>query len=459
MKKRHYKRGFTIFTIAILVCAVTALGYFAHGENARAEAYRRYAEAGYQGAFNELVTSVNEINSALEKSIYCTSPSITSEICTQIFGRAMAAQMSLGVLPCSTTELEQTAGFISRIGDYAFSLSRASSGRDGYSDEERVNLKKLSETARLLSQNLSSLQADMNAGGLTMDDLYAAERKLDEAEGEQGEGPATAGGAFRLIEQEFPEMPTLIYDGPFSEHIAAESPRILEGAEELSENAARRKAANFLRVQEGMVFVSGKMEGVLPAFRFTAKLKSGEVHVTMTRRGGEIISMMNERLPESTDITPDEAKEKATAFLEDHGYENMTASYYITSDNACTINYAYTQDGVVCYPDLIKVKVALDDGSILGFEAAGYVAHHGERELPEIAVDTEAAKQRLAGDLQLLEEGMALIPSAGEHELLCHEFKCETEGGEHLIVYVNAVTGDQEKILILIEDENGTLCI
>ena len=459
MKKRHYKRGFTIFTIAILICAVAALGYIARGENARAEAYRRYTEAGYMGAFNELVTNVNEINSALEKSLYCTSPSITSAICTQIFGRAMAAQMSLGTLPCSTTELEQTAGFISRIGDYALMLARASSGREGYSDEEKGNLKKLSETARLLSQNLSSLQSDMSAGGLTMDDLYAAERKLDEAEGTEGEGPATAGSAFRLIEQEFPEMPTLIYDGPFSEHIASRSPRVLDGASEISENAARRKAAGFLGVQEGMVFLSGKMEGLMSAFRFTAKLSGSEVHVMLSRQGGEIISMMNERLPESTRITVEEGKKKAAAFLEGHGYGSMTASYYITSDNACTINYAYTQDGVVCYPDLIKVKVALDDGSVVGFEAGGYVAHHARRELPEIAVDAETAKQHLAGDLTLLEEGMALVPSSGGHELLCHEFKCETEEGAHLIVYVNAVTGEQEKILILVEDENGTLCI
>ena len=54
-----------------------------------------------------------------------------SAVCTDVFGKAMTAQMSLGALPFSTQELEKTAGFISRVGDYAYSLSRA--GRE-YTD-------------------------------------------------------------------------------------------------------------------------------------------------------------------------------------------------------------------------------------------------------------------------------------------------------------------------------------
>ena len=47
----------------------------------------------------------------------------------------------------------------------------------------------------------------------------------------------------------------------------------------------------------------------------------------------------------------------------------------------------------------------------------------------------------------------------GKYEILCHEFKCEAEDGRHYIIYVNAVTGEQEKILILLEDENGALTL
>ena len=47
----------------------------------------------------------------------------------------------------------------------------------------------------------------------------------------------------------------------------------------------------------------------------------------------------------------------------------------------------------------------------------------------------------------------------GEYEVLCHEFKCQNESGGHVLVYVNAQTGQQQKILLLLEDESGTLVI
>ena len=40
----------------------------------------------------------------------------------------------------------------------------------------------------------------------------------------------------------------------------------------------------------------------------------------------------------------------------------MKESYYVINNNICTINYAYVQDGAVCYSDLVKVGVALDSG-------------------------------------------------------------------------------------------------
>ena len=61
--------------------------------------------------------------------------------------------------------------------------------------------------------------------------------------------------------------------------------------------------------------------------------------------------------------------------------------------------------------------------------------------------------------LTVLSHQMAVIPTEGKYEVYCHEFKCETESGRHYIIYVNAETGEEEKILILIESESGTLTL
>ena len=70
----------------------------------------------------------------------------------------------------------------------------------------------------------------------------------------------------------------------------------------------------------------------------------------------------------------------------------MKESYYVINNNICTINYAYVQDGAVCYSDLVKVGVALDSGEIVSFSATGYLMNHHTR-----SVDYSPISQRRPG--------------------------------------------------------------
>ena len=65
----------------------------------------------------------------------------------------------------------------------------------------------------------------------------------------------------------------------------------------------------------------------------------------------------------------------------------------------------------------------------------------------------------MSPELSVEEVRLALIPSAGRYEKLCHEFLCSAEDEQKYIIYVNAESGEQEKILILLEDESGTLTL
>ncbi|HHU22918.1 MAG TPA: germination protein YpeB [Clostridiales bacterium] len=451
------RRKTAILTISYLSCAVIALGVFSFIHYGRAERYAQFMRSRYQYSFNELVNSMSEIDFALQKSIYATSPCMAGAICTEVFGKAMMAQMSLGSLPFSTQELEQTASFISRVGDYSFALSRSAARGNTFSEEELNNLIKLSDTASLLAQNLRDLQVDMADGHLGAQEIEASQDRMDKVEAEYLSGQLS--DSMRKIEQEFPEVPTLIYDGPYSQHITGIKPRTLEGLEEIDENKARKAAANFLGISEGRVYLTSKSEGSIPAYHFNAKVNGGELSIVITRKGGKVLSLLNSRQPKDSSIDAKEAVGIAKRFLERRGFKNMAESYYITQNNILTANFAYKQDEVTCYTDLVKVSVALDTGAVIGFEARGYITAHYERDLPETKVSVDEARKLVSNKLEILSEGLALIPTDGQYEVLCHEFKCRTEEDKHYIVYVNAVTGLQERILILLEDESGTLTI
>ena len=85
--------------------------------------------------------------------------------------------------------------------------------------------------------------------------------------------------------------------------------------------------------------------------------------------------------------------------------------------------------------------------------------NHVVRDLPSPAVAAEEAQTIVSPDLTVLSHQLALIPTGGAYEVLCHEFKCEDADDHHVIVYVNAQNGQEEKLLLLLEDENGTLVL
>ena len=118
------------------------------------------------------------------------------------------------------------------------------------------------------------------------------------------------------------------------------------------------------------------------------------------------------------------------------------------------VNYAPVKNGVIYYPDLIKLKMATDNGQILGMEANNYIYNHTERELPDPVLTEAQAKEFVSPSLSPEGGRLTLIPK-GEKELLCYEFTGNIEGEYY--VYIDAVTGNEANILYVIETDNGQL--
>lgn len=453
MEKRRVRVLAASFTAAAFAVSV---GFGVQGY-ARAEDYRRQLDNGYRQAFTELTTAAGELDAALEKVTYATTPSLFASLCAQAYAKALAAQTALGELPYGNVELEQTAAFFAKAGDYAMAMARGASGEGVCTVENRETLRGLAAAAGELSATLQALQLQLDGGALHPEDVAAVEARLAAAQ-EDGE-PVTSGSAFQTVEADFPQVPTLIYDGPFSEHLSGRTPQMLEGLPQVTEEEARRAAAAFAGLRAEVFTRTSDGAGNLPAWGFSALVDGGELYVEITKQGGQVLQMLSSRPVGEAALSRKEGVEQAAAFLEEHGYRDMAPSYFLEGDGILTVHFAPVLDGVYCYPDLVKVGVALDNGDVVSFEAHGYLMKHGAREPAAPAVSADEAAERVDSSLTVLSRQLALIPTGGEYEVLCHEFKCQNADGGHVLVYVNAATGQQERILLLLEDENGTLVI
>lgn len=159
-------------------------------------------------------------------------------------------------------------------------------------------------------------------------------------------------------------------------------------------------------------------------------------------------------------ISDEEAKQKAQEFLEAKGFTNMKSTYYIKQGGISTINFAYEQkyngQDVIMYADLIKVKVALDNGEILGIETSGYLNNHYERQLSEPVVSMQEAKQKLNPDIEITNERLACIPTEWNTEIFCYEFQGKIDE-INFLTYVNVETGAEQDTLVITDTGNGTL--
>ena len=110
------------------------------------------------------------------------------------------------------------------------------------------------------------------------------------------------------------------------------------------------------------------------------------------------------------------------------------------------------------YTDLIKLKIALDNGEVVGMEANGYLYNHHDRSNKKSSLSIDEAREKISPLVQIISERQCIIPTDWKTELLCYEFKGIVEDTTYLI-YINAENGKEENIYILIDDENGMLTI
>ena len=200
--------------------------------------------------------------------------------------------------------------------------------------------------------------------------------------------------------------------------------------------------------------------GNIPSYDFFIKLKDSDknnnANISISKKGGHIVYANYNRDVTAEAISYEKANEIGQNFLNSKGFTNMKETYYLKQQGVLTINYAYSKEGVTMYPDLIKVKVALDNGDVLGIETTGYLNSHEERNLPVVKISKEEAKKNINPKLEVASEGLAVIPTEFQTEIFCWEFKGKVDDTEFL-VYINAETGREEDILIIQNTPDGIL--
>ncbi len=420
------KKISAVVSVVLLVAVLSGTAVYS---SMQAEKYKRGLQYGYRRALSDLGNHVGNIETALEKAPYTNTPTEQNGLAAKLMQESGMAKSALSVLPVGDNSLDNVSRFITQVGDFAMSLSKRTSQGEAITADEFKTMQSLGTYSKKLSNDMQTVDIDFSDAETFHDSV-------------------------KETANDFSNFPSLIYDGPFSSSVMNRKPKFTQGKEQVLQGNAENIAADFLGMKQSQLTHTQDNAGTLPVYNFTAE--NGNITISVTKAGGLVSSMVDSRAVGSSKLGYAEASKKARDFLGSRGIKSMKESYYAIEDNICLINYAYDQDGVICYPDLIKVGVALDNGKIARFESAGYIMNHHDRNL-KAKLTAAQAKEKVSPRLKIIQSRPALIPTDGGSEKLTYEFLCSGINNERVLIYINADTGYEENILIIQQSDHGIL--
>ncbi|MFZ5649717.1 MAG: germination protein YpeB [Bacillota bacterium] len=453
-----FKKYGWVLSLALGVILLAGIGYWGYGQMVSRRAAETALNNKYSLAFYNLLDNIQNMEVILSKTLVGQETHMDSQLFMRLWQEAVAGQNNLGQIPVPDTTVARTIKFLNQAG--AFSQMLANQTADGKpKNEDQWNaLQRLYRQAGQLNEEMHQVEEKLSSGTLAMSELRKESRFVL-----RRAGPQLANGNFHAIDRNMQQFPTLIYDGPFSDHLAKKAHAGLTGPG-VTPDQARSNALAFIDQKADTTYaanVTGIEKGKIPLYSVevtpTPDQGGERINLGVSRQGGKIIWMINSRTVGGAGIAVREAGDKAGRFLEDRGFKNMESTYYEMRNNIAVFNYAATQGGVILYPDQAKVSVALDDGQVIGFDGTNYWMSHRERNLPNPALTAAQARGKLSPRLQDVSPGrLALIPKTVEQEVLTYEFQGRMDNDVFLI-YINAVTGEEERVLRVIRTNEGVL--
>lgn len=447
------RKGLILFLVAALI-GTGMWGYDQYQQNFQTSLF---LENQYQRMFEVMITDVENIQANLGKVMVTSSPRKNVMLFSDITKLSYNAQEKLGQLPIEHGSISRTTKFLSQVGDISTAFAKKNLDGKPLNHEEMNILQELHNYSNFLAQQLIALQAGMVEDGIRIGELSA---KLDHDFEEANQNMMTT--TFMNVEERMQEYPELIYDGPFSEHIKKKKPHLT--GKKVEKNELIKIAEKF--VNNGSKYeinVLGENNNTrIPAYLIELhpvdKNDNNKIIMSITKNAGKVVWMLNTKDIKAPKYSERQGIEIAQKYLAERGYKNMVPTYSIRYDGQIVINFVYSQNDIIIYPDLIKVKVALDEGEVVGFEAEGYLFNHNDRKLDEPAISKEEARELINMNAKVSRVRLTVIPTECGNEVLAYEFKAQFKKDTFLI-YINAQTGEEEKIFQVIINDNGVLML
>lgn len=430
-----------VFTIVLGILAITFCVLYAV-DMTKLEQTSINLENVYQRTFYDLVDNVNNTEIKMSKLLASTDNNYSNELLLEINDNLTSAQNQLSYLPISMNGIGDTTKFINQFGGYTATLAKNTKSGKTLTAEERAKLRELYNSIYGIKIKLNQISTKINQGYNISDNANPGKEEYNKFTQN-----------LKQIKNNNQDYPSMIYDGPFSDSTCNKEIKGLN-FEEISKQEAEKIAKEIFKNTD--VQFANETNGKFQTYDFNIIQNDLSLYVQITKKGGKLLTISSKNNKNAEKISHNEAIKIAEDFVSNLGISNMKCVWTDKIQSDVYLNLAPVIDDVIIYPDLIKVKVDLDSGSIVGYEACAYYTNHIERNLQSAKISQSVAKSKIDSKYKIETIKLALSPIEYKGEILTYEFKCKFQGSTYYI-FINAITGVEENILKVIETQNGNL--
>lgn len=427
-----------VVSLSVMVLALGAVvtaGYF-NMQNVRST-----VSNGYHSSFYELMSFVDNMDTNLSKARMASGRYEQQKLLTNVVIESELCENCLQSFPVSVEKTENLTSFINRVGDYSRSLLNKLAKGGKLTEEEEEVIQYMYETTRAIKTKLNETVMALN------------KKEIDKIL--EGHSEVFDKG-FSTLENDTIQMPKMIYDGPFAQAANSGEVKLIAKMGEVSEKEAKEKlAAIFDKHEIKEINAAGETKlRNIELYNFDMRDKAGRMFSAQVTKKGGILAMFDSyETCMDHNFNTEACVEIAENFLEKAGFDNMEEVWISEAGTECTINFAYEKDNVICYSDLIKVKVCEEKGMVIGLEANSYIRSHSEREIPRAKLSMKEARAKLRGNFDIQTQRLCLIP-IDNTETLAYEFSGEYDGSTYY-VYIDAINGSECELFTVVGSNQG----
>ncbi len=431
--------------IGVLAIGLAGTAYWGYTERQEKNALLINAENTYQRAFNDLAYEMDVLNDKIGTTLAMNSRTSLSPALVDVWRITNTAHGSVGQLPLTLMPFHETEAFLTKIGDFAYKTSVRDLDKSPLTDQEYKTLEGLYKNSTEIQEELRRVQSEIMSNNLKWTDV---EMVLAQAEGDEPQDNLVIDG-LKTIEN---NVKSYVQKEDYGTTFTSSPKKITY--EHLTDKDITRKEAikhakEYANVKDAKsVKVTENKDGSnYDFYHVSMKVKdTGEnVDVDLTKKGGYPIYIINDRSVGEAKISLNDGFKKAESYLKKMGYKNLGLFDSTQYQNVGVYTFVTELNTVPVFEEAIKIKVALDDGSIVGLVAEDYLQNHKDRTIDKPKLSEEEAAKSISSKVKIMDQRLTVLTNDLYEDVLCYEFM-GTIGNDTYRIYINADTGKEEKV-------------